>query len=163
MLSVHRQFRYEVTPDDLAVVKHLAESTGFFSADEVDIAVELVSERLRNGDRSGYHFVFAQHLESAHGYACYGPIACTVGSYDLFWIVVDPSCQRTGIGKALLKETERLIRERGGRHIYIETSNRPQYAPTRTFYERCDYQCVAVLEEFYSRGDDKVIYRKKLE
>ena len=23
------------------------------------------------------------------GYVCYGPIACTVGSFDLYWIAVD--------------------------------------------------------------------------
>ena len=33
------------------------------------------------------------------GYACYGPIACTVASYDLYWIAVDPQFQRHGIGQ----------------------------------------------------------------
>jgi hypothetical protein len=46
--------------------------------------------------------------------------------------------------------------------VYIETSNRPQYVPTRAFYERCGYECEAVLKEFYGPGDDKVIFAKAL-
>ena len=47
------------------------------------------------------------------GYACYGPIAVTIGSYDLYWIAVDQSCQGKGLGKVLLAEAERLIGGKG--------------------------------------------------
>ena len=97
------------------------------------------------------------------GYACYGPIACTVGSYDLYWIAVDPGLAGTGVlGRLLLARSRTSHRVPAGRHIYIETSGRPQYAPTRTFYERCGYQLAAVLNDFYDRGDDKVIWRKEV-
>jgi hypothetical protein len=46
--------------------------------------------------------------------------------------------------------------------VYIETSNRPQYEPTRGFYLRCGYRIDAVLEDFYAAGDAKVIYVKAL-
>ena len=46
--------------------------------------------------------------------------------------------------------------------MYIETSNRPQYASTRAFYERCGYVCEAVLRDFYAPGDDKVIFVRVL-
>jgi ribosomal protein S18 acetylase RimI-like enzyme len=163
MAQRENHFRYDVTHDDIEVVRRLTAGTGFFSPDEVDVAVELVDERLNKGIGSGYHFVFINNHGTTLGYACYGPIACTVGSFDLYWIVVDPQCQRQGIGQSLLSDVERLIRSQGGRHIYIETSNRGQYAPTRRFYERCHYECVAILPDFYHDGDDKVIYRRKLE
>jgi len=47
--------------------------------------------------------------------------------------------------------------------VYIETSNRHHYAPTRGFYLRCGYTQEALLKDFYASGDDKVIYVKKLE
>jgi GNAT superfamily N-acetyltransferase len=154
--------RFETTEQDPDIVRQLVDTTGVFTAAETEVAVELVLERLAKGEPSGYHFVFAERDDKPIGYACYGPIACTVGSYDLFWIAVHHDCQGEGLGRVLLAETERLIREQGGRHIYIETSNRPQYAATRGFYLRCDYHEVAVFEDFYAPGDDKVVYVKKL-
>jgi ribosomal protein S18 acetylase RimI-like enzyme len=155
-------FRYEAALPDSLAIRRIVESTGFFRTDEVDVAVELVDERLAKGDASGYHFIFADRGGQTIGYACYGPIACTVGSYDLFWIAVDQAEQGRGLGRELLTEAERLIQERGGRRIYIETSGRPQYLPTRRFYERCGYHTAAVLPEFYDEGDDKVVLCKKL-
>ena len=156
------RFRDDVRPADRETVRALVERTGFFRPDEVDVAVELVDERLAKGDASGYYFLFAEADGRTIGYACFGPIACTVGSYDLFWIAVDREHQGQGLGRLLVAESERLIRQRGGRRVYIETSGRPQYLPTRRFYERCDYQTAAVLPGFYDHGDDKVILVKSL-
>ncbi len=153
-------FRYEVAPTDRDAVRRIVESTGFFRSDEVDVAVELVDERLTKGEASGYYFLFAESAGRVIGYACYGPIACTLGSYDLYWIAVDRDHQGQGLGRMLVAESERLIRRQGGRHIYVETSGRPQYLSTRRFYERCDYHTAAVLPDFYDQGDDKVILVK---
>ncbi|MBW3600776.1 MAG: GNAT family N-acetyltransferase [Planctomycetes bacterium] len=155
-------FRYEARDGDLDAVRSIVASTGFFRPDEIAVAVELVGERLAKGDASGYHFVFAESAGAVLGYACYGPIACTVGSYDLYWIAVDAAAQGRGLGRRLLAESERLIRGRGGRRIYIETSGRPQYAPTRAFYDCCGYKTAAILEDFYDADDDKVILAKSL-
>jgi GNAT superfamily N-acetyltransferase len=155
--------RREVRPGDPAAVRRIVASTGFFYPAECDVAVELIEERLAKGEASGYFFVFAELDGQPVAYACYGPIACTVGSYDLFWIAVDAAHQGHGLGRLLLEESERLIGAAGGRRVYIETSNRPQYVPTRGFYERCGYRCEAVLKEFYGGGDDKVIYVKALQ
>ncbi len=155
-------FRYDLTPQDRNAVRAVVESTGFFSSAESDVAVELVDERLAKGAASGYEFVFAERDGQLCGYACFGPIACTIASFDLYWIAVDKACQREGLGRKLLEESERLIRDQGGRRVYIETSNRAQYAPTRAFYQRCGYRCDAVLADFYAPGDDKVIFVKAL-
>jgi len=155
-------FRHEVTPADRDVVRGIVESTGFFNPAEVEIAVELVHERLTKGPASGYHFVFAERDGRAGGYTCYGHITGTAASYDLYWIAVDASHRRGGLGRRLLDESERLIRESGGQRIYAETSNRGQYAPTRAFYERCGYHLEALLKDFYAPGDDKAIFVKAL-
>lgn len=154
------EFRYEVRPDDREAVRRLVESTGVFSAVEVDVAVELVDDRLNRGPQSDYHFVFADQDGRAVGYTCYGPIALTAASYDLYWIAVDKAMHGRKIGRVLLERTEELIREAGGRQVYAETSNREQYAPTRGFYLRCGYRQEALLANFYAIGDDKVIFAK---
>jgi D-alanine-D-alanine ligase len=156
-------FRYETSLDDCLAVQEIVASTGFFSTEEVAVAVELVEERLAKGPASGYHFVFAERNGQVLGYTCFGPIALTAASYDLFWIAVNKSHQGQNIGKILLEKSEELIRAANGRQVYIETSNRGQYASTRGFYLRCGYREAAVLKDFYDIGDDKVIYEKVLE
>jgi ribosomal protein S18 acetylase RimI-like enzyme len=155
-------FRHEVVAADRLRVRRLVESTGFFSPSEVDVAVDLVEERLRRGEAGGYYFVFAERDGQTAGYACYGPIAGTAASFDLYWIAVHPSAQGAGLGRLLLAESERRIGLAGGRRVYIETSHRAQYVPTRAFYERGGYDLEAILKDFYAPGDDKAIYVKAL-
>ncbi len=153
-------FRCDIGAGDPARIRAIVESTGVFSPVEVHCAVELADERLAKGPASGYHFIFAERGGAAIGYACYGPIALTHGSYDLYWIAVDRAAQGGGLGRMLLEEAERRIRGEGGHRIYIETSTRPPYAPTRGFYERCAYHLEVVLKDFYAPGDGKAIYVK---
>ena len=55
------RFRTEPKPDDIAAIRRIVASTGFFRPDEIAVAVELVEERLARGlEASGYHFVFAE-------------------------------------------------------------------------------------------------------
>ena len=155
-------FRCDVQPDDRESVRRLVGSTGVFSPVEVDVAVELVDDRLERGPESDYYFVFVDQDGRAVGYTCYGKIALPAASFDLYWIAVDKSFHGRKIGRALLENTEELIRQAGGRQVYIETSNRHHYAPTRGFYLRCGYRQEALLKDFYAPGDDKVIYVKEL-
>lgn len=156
-------WRASVRGPDEAAVRRLAEATGFFRPDEVDVACELVRERLSRGPESGYEFVLADDASGAlTGYACFGPIACTVGSFDLFWIIVDPARQGRGLGGMLVAEVERRVRALGGRGVYIETSSLARYEPTRRFYERCGYRVEARLRDFYQPGDDKLVYVKPM-
>lgn len=152
--------RSEVRASDADAVRDIVASTGFFHDYEIEVAVELVVERLGRGEASGYHFVFGEVEGRVIGYACYGPIACTVGSFDLYWIAVHRDWQGRGAGRALLAEAEQRIAAAGGRRIYVETSSRDQYTPTRAYYEHNGYVCEAVLKEFYAPGDDKVVYGK---
>ena len=149
--------RREVRTTDREQVRQLAESTGFFRPDEVEVAVELVDDFLKDGVASGYHFLFAERDDHCVGYVCYGPIGCTLGSFDIYWIIVDPNFQGMGIGRQLLRQVEADLCLLNARHIYIETSNKPQYEPTRQFYLRCGYSVAATIADFYEDGDDKVV------
>src|SRR5262249_42609584 len=146
-------FRDEPRAADLARVRELVEATGFFTAEEVPVAVELVDDRLARGPASDYRVLFAEAGGAVAGHTRYGRIALTPGVGDIYWIVVAPTLQGHGIGRALLAESERRIALDGGGRVYIETSTRPQYQPTRDFYARCGYGEAAMLEHFYAEGD----------
>jgi len=155
-------FGYEPGIEDIKQVRQLVSSTGFFYPAEVDVAVELIQERLDKSDKSGYYFVMARYRGQLIGYGSYGPIACTVSSYDLYWMAVNPKFQGLGLGRRILTEMENRIRLSGGTRIYIETSNRQQYEGTRAFYEHCGYRIESIIEDFYAPGDGRAIYGKVL-
>ena len=154
--------RYELQPDDPERIRNLTQATGFFTDEEIQVAEELAQERLSRGGSSGYHFVMAERDGRLIGYTCYGPIACTLSSYDIYWIAVQPELQGGGLGRRLIEVTERLIRESGGTRIYVETSQRPQYDGTRAFYKNTGYRLETVVSDFYTPGDGKVIFCKVL-
>ena len=157
------ELREELKPEDAARVYALAAVTGFFTAEEAAIAQELAEERLTRGAASGYHFLLAEEAGELLGFACFGPIPCTRGAYDLYWIVVRPDRQGGGLGRRLLTAAEARIAAAGGRRVYIDTSSRPQYAPTRAFYRACGFREEALLAGFYDQGDGKTIFCKVLD
>lgn len=156
------QYRTEPTTADAVAIEKLVLETGFFTTEEVAIARELVDERLAKGAASGYEFLLADLNGSLVGYSCYGHIAGTDHSYDLYWIAVSPQQQRSGIGRKILAETEAVIARSTNARIYIETSGKPQYQPTQAFYEKNGYVLEARLVDFYRVDDDKLIYVKAI-
>jgi N-acetylglutamate synthase-like GNAT family acetyltransferase len=155
-------FRYLPKEDDIENVRKITESTDFFYDHEVLVAVELIEDRIRKGVNSEYSFIFAEIQGKTIAYSCYGKIACTKNSYDLYWIVTHNDYRGKGIGKILLSETEAKIKEEGGKRIYAETSSTPKYLPTRRFYESSNYFAESVLKEFYNDNDDKITFVKIL-
>jgi ribosomal protein S18 acetylase RimI-like enzyme len=158
-------WRDRVRDSDRQAVRQLVAATGFFNREEEEIAVELVDEALARGRASGYEFIFADAADGSGallGYSCFGPIDGQPGAFDLYWIAVSPARQRHGLGRQLIDESERRIGAEGGTEVFIDTSGRGQYRPTRDFYERMGYRVHEVLPDYYAPGDDKVIYAKSL-
>jgi len=156
-------YRTSVTEEDRKAVRDITASTGFFYDEEVDTAVELVDDWLLKGPKCGYHFLFAEQDGRTVGYTSFGPIACTKESFDLYWIVVAGDYRGKGLGTRLLVRSEDSIYALGGRRVYIETSARPLYEPTRAFYIARGYSVEAEMRDFYAPGDAKVVYVKVLQ
>lgn len=143
---------------DRAPLERVLRATGAFNDDEVAVALELIDIGLA-GPSKDYHFLVAEAAEGRlAGYACYGPAPMTDGVWDLYWIAVDPHTQRKGLGKALLAAVEAAVGAAAGRMLLIETAGKDTYGGTRGFYASAGYKEVARVPDFYSVGDDKVIY-----
>lgn len=155
-------FRTVPAHEDVARIREIVISTGFFHDHEIDVAVELIEERMQRGVNSGYLFIFAEVDGVTAGYSCYGHITTTRSSHDLYWIVTHNNFRGKGIGKKLLAETCKEVRKVGGTALYAETSGKEQYAPTRHFYNSTGFALEATLKDFYDRGDDKLVYVKRL-
>jgi D-alanine-D-alanine ligase len=158
-------FRDLPAESDVALVRRLAVASGGFSASEIDIAVELVEERLKRGlAASGYHFLFAEGAAGLPvlGYACYGPIPLTRSSWDLYWIAVARDGQGRGVGQRLLGEVERRAAAQGARQIFIDASGRADAGRSARLYKAAGYALAANLPDFYAPGDAKLIFAKGL-
>jgi ribosomal protein S18 acetylase RimI-like enzyme len=158
-------------PTDRARLAELLVATGAFHADEVDVALSLFDLSSREGRNAGgaedasadYEFIGAyDDSERLMGYACFGPTPSTDGTYDLYWLAVDPAAQGQGAGRALVREVERLLGARGARLLVVETSSRADYAGTRAFYQATGYREVARVKDFYAPADDRIMLTTRL-
>jgi len=145
-------------------ILHIADAIHIFTHIDRECVAELWDSYLDKGEAaSGYAFrVYRNDGGRVLGFACFGPHPLTEGTFDLYWIAVDPDARRQGVGRALLSRVEAEVKARGGRLLVIETSGLPSYAPTRQFYESCGCRCEAVIRDFYAPGDDLVIFVKEL-
>jgi len=153
--------RDSVKKDDIKNIKEIVESTGYFNKEEIDIAIELVEDKLNNS-KSTYQFKFLEIENKVIAYSCFGLIPCSKISYDLYWIVVHNNFRGKGYGKYLIKETENFIKNIGGYQIIVETSSKEQYKPTRDFYIKSGYKELVVYKDFYDYRDNKIVYYKIL-
>jgi len=154
--------REQLVPEDRDAIQKILQSTGFFYPAEIEIALELIDGWFVDREHSEYHLIVAESAGQVVGYSCLGPTACTLSTWDLYWIAVSPDTQGSGIGRKIMTASEALARRMGATRMYIDTAGREQYVPTRAFYERCGYKVAATLPDFYAPGDAKVVFFKVL-
>lgn len=155
-------FRTVPKESDVEAVREIIISTKFFYEHEVEIAAELVKERLEQGEESGYYFVFADLDGKTVSYTCFGSDVMSKTCYDLYWIATHNDVRGKGIGKKILAETEKIARNMGCKILIAETSGLPHYEPTRAFYLNTGFELEARIKDYYTMGDDKVFFTKRI-
>jgi ribosomal protein S18 acetylase RimI-like enzyme len=148
-----------LSAQDRSRVEAITRAVGVFREDEIPVALEVFDEAVREGGSQFYLALGADVDGRLAGWICWGPTPCTLGTYDLYWMAVDPTLHGSGIGSALLTEMERRL-EGHARLIIIETAGRPDYAATRGFYQAHGYTAAATIPDFYAPGDDQVVFVK---
>jgi GNAT superfamily N-acetyltransferase len=148
-----------LTAADRGRIEEISRAVGVFRADEIAVALEVFDGAVAGS--SDYLALGAEHEGRLAGWICWGPTPCTLGTFDLYWMAVDPALHGAGVGSALLHAMEaRLLGV--ARLIVVETAGRPDYAPTRGFYEARGYRAASRIQDFYAPGDDQVVYVKRL-
>ncbi|HEY2066037.1 MAG TPA: GNAT family N-acetyltransferase [Gemmatimonadaceae bacterium] len=141
----------------------LLEATDAFNADEIEVALSLFDLSATTGAASAdYEFIGAFDDGRLVGYACFGPTPVTQGTYDLYWLAVHPAAQRSGVGRALVRDVRAKLAARGGRLLLVETSSRAEYARTREFYTHAGFAEAARVRDFYAPADDRIMLTTRL-
>jgi GNAT superfamily N-acetyltransferase len=161
----------DLTSADADRVLEITRITGVFREDELRIAEEVFADAVAAPGPSGgasddassrpYYALGAEIDGRLVGWICWGQTPCTEGTWDLYWLAVDPAAHGRGVGKGLVLEMERRLKGRA-RLVAIDTSGRLDYGPTRAFYTAVGYTAVAIVPDFYAPGDDQVIFTKQI-
>lgn len=151
-----------LAPRDKTAVINILKSLPQFELHEIQVAEEVLGDYLRDPINSGYHIVVAELESNIDGYICYGPTPLTRGTWDIYWIAVTLQSKRQGIGKQLMSFAEDKIQKAGGRIIIVETSSKPSYDETNSFYHNLGYEAICKIADFYAPKDDKIIYHKRI-
>jgi len=113
------------------------------------------------GDNEAHRWVVAE-AGTVAGIAYTIPEPLTEGTWNTLCICVDPEVHGQGIGSALMRHIEDELRREGARVLLVETSGTPDFERTRGFYDMLGYEREARIRDYYSAGDDKIIFRKAL-
>jgi len=152
----------KVTVADIAKLVQVVRQTEVFKEAEIAVAqevLELASKDEHEQEYSGYVY---DNGSEVLGYYVFGQRPLTVATYDMYWIVVAPEVHGKGVASTLLSHCEENIQKRKGELIIVETSSTNKYDRTRAFYKKNHYAQAARIKNFYSKGDDLVIYIKHL-
>jgi D-alanine-D-alanine ligase len=144
---------------DRGRIEEITRAVGVFHDEEIPVALEVFDGAVAGSP--DYLALGAEVDGRLAGWICWGPTPCTLGTWDLYWMAVDPALHGAGVGTALVAAMEQRLAG-AARLVVVETAGRPDYAPTRAFYEARGYRRAAVVPDFYAPGDDQVIYTKRL-
>jgi ribosomal protein S18 acetylase RimI-like enzyme len=148
---------------DRATLLTMLIKTRAFTSAEIDVAMELIDIVLKDRVQKDYQIeCMVNDQDLAIGYICYGPTPMAQGTFDLYWIAVDPDCQEQGAGSRLLSFLEEVVKARGGRMILADTSSIPHFEKTQRFYLKNKFQEVAKILDYYHPGNDRITFCRRL-
>ena len=151
----------EASPDDQPALMALGQATGLFQPHELEFLDGMLTEYFAGSLGQGHSWIVDDH-EGVLAAAYYAPEIMGDGVWNLYFIGVHPDRQGQGRGAALLSHVEKALRSEGGRLLLVETSGVDSFALTRSFYAKNGYEQEARIRDYYTAGDDKIVFRKVL-
>ena len=70
-------------------------------------------------------------------------------------------CRRKGVGREILRRVERVVWAFNGRALYLSTSSKPVFIPTREFLLKTGYRVEATLFNFYDENEQRMTFTKR--
>ena len=148
----------EVRKQDVEALKQVLDSSELFPSNLLD---DMISDYFNNPSSQDIWFTKIDSNTPVSIAYC-APEKFTEGTYNLFAIGVRKDYQGKGIGREMMNYIEDLLKKQGHRILIVETSGKSEFELTRDFYHKCNYTKEATIREFWNKGDDKVVFWKKL-
>ena len=154
-------FRLSIRPavrSDCDVIASIADATELFPGETLG---EMIAGYL--AETSGDIWLVAAANEEVVGFAFCEPERLTNGTWNMLAIGVRPEVQSRGVGAALTRHLEGVLRDAGHRILIVETIGTAEYARTQAFYLANGYVEEARIREFWDVGADKLVFWKHLQ
>lgn len=148
---------HETLKKDIDGIRSIIEATGLFPSEMLDDMIKPFFDG--EGDRSIW---LTLENEEPVGVLYAEPERMTDGTWNILMIAVHPDHQHSGNGSALVSYLESILRERNARLVLVETSGLEEYEQARSFYRKIGFTEEARIREFYSTGEDKIVFVKAL-
>jgi len=136
------------------------QKAGFFAEKDTSVALDVLKEKLLGLWNYDIKVIEAEGI--VLGFICYTKATLSDSYYELYWMAVRPSAQGKGLGRRLIEDMEKDIKSRGGEAILLDTSSLESHAAARHLYEKMGYKIISKIENFYSKGEHKLVYKKEL-
>lgn len=151
------------SPDDTETLLTMTAATGVFKPMEVDTLRGVLDDFHDHNQDGGDRCHVLEQDGEVVGFEYHALEPMTDRSWMLWWIVVRPDRHGRGLGRQLMTFAEEDAKQAGARILFLETSSLPMYEPTRKFYLSIGYEITGQIRDYYSAGDDMVMFRKPLE
>ncbi|MDR2010247.1 MAG: GNAT family N-acetyltransferase [Bacteroidales bacterium] len=148
----------KVKKEDFESLKAVIDSNNLFPSELLD---EMISDFFTNENTTDIWLTMEIEKEIIAVIYCV-PERMTVGTFNLYLIAIHKNFQGRGFGAQIMTYLEELLQKSNNRILIAETSGLPDFEQTRKFYKKLNYQQEAIIREFYQKGEDKVIFWKKL-
>jgi ribosomal protein S18 acetylase RimI-like enzyme len=150
-----------VVPTDTPALVALSCSSGLFKPDEAD-AVRGMLDEYHSANAGGGQIHVWDEGGTAVGVVYFAPKPFADRVWELMMIAVDARRHRQGVGSKMLVEVEETVRAADGRLLIIETSSTSGFERTRQFYRKHGYDEVAHIPDYFTDGDGKASFVKRL-
>lgn len=143
---------------DLIDLKEVLDSSELFPSEYLE---EMISDYFDNPETHDIWFTCVDKNKAvAIGYCV--PEKFTEGTYNLLAIGVSKNVQRKGIASKMMHYIEGYLNKNLGRILIVETSSDDAQIGARNFYKKIGYEEVATIKDFWKDGEDKIIFRKRI-
>ena len=147
-----------IRKEDLQHLKAIINTTNLFPSAALD---EMMSNYFDSQEKQAI-WLTSTIEHTPVGLLYCAPERLTDGTFNIYLIAVHSDFRNKGIGKELMANIEKLVKEKQGRILIVETSSSTEYEATRGFYKKINYTHEATIREFYSSGEDKIVFWKRL-
>ena len=145
--------------EDIPALKLVLDGTELFPS---EMLPDMLGKFLSHQDSEDVWLTFEDERGTAVGFCYAAQEQLTEGTWNMLAIAVLPERQGSGVGGAITRKLEDVLRDKGQRVLIADTSGTDDFAMTREFYRKNGYEEEARIRDFWDAGDDKVVFRKAL-
>ena len=151
-----------ICPNDTPSLVALSGRSGVFQPEELGAIQEMLDDYHSTKIGCGHQILTYDEGGTLLGIAYFCPREFTDRVWELLMFIVDAARHRQGIGSHMLQAVEDKVRGVNGRLLLIETSDQASFERARQFYRKHGYSEVARIPNYFTDGDGKASFVKRM-